>query len=159
MPNYINKPNRIESKLHHSIRTLKKIVSLIKKNEAEELSKLAFKINGQIIRFFELVINQNTAYEKARLNEGNNQEYIVYGKIQSIKKTDKVMFINLDEQDGAKPFAIVIFANKFGQFAFVDQGLEGKCLLTFGNVTLKKNGYDGAQMILNDKNYLELLPD
>jgi hypothetical protein len=157
-PNYINKPGHTEKKTHESIKTLKKVADLIKKNKPEELSKIAFKRYGTTIRFFDLVIDQNVAYEKTKKVDQSNQEYIIYGKVNSIVKTDKVMFINLDEQEGAKAFALVVFANKFEQFAFVNRKMEGMFVLAFGNVTPKR-GYDGTQMILNDSKYLYELPE
>lgn len=158
-PNYINKPGHTEKKAPESIKTLKKVADLIRRNEPEQLSKIVFKRCGKKIHFYDFVIDQNVAYKKANQVDEYNQDYIIYGKVRSIVKIeDKVMFINFDEQEGAKPFALVIFANKFDRFKFVNKKIESKFVLAFGNVRLKK-GNEGAQMILNDHKYLYELPE
>lgn len=131
---------------------------MIKRNEPEQLSKIVFKRYGKKIRFYDFVIDQNVAYEKATQVGEYDQEYIIYGKVRSIVKIeDKVVFINFDEQEGGKPFALVIFSNRFDQFKFVDKKIEGKFVLAFGNLRLKK-GSEGTQMILNDPKFLYELP-
>lgn len=153
-PNYVNRPRKIENRLHGSIKSLSTIATLLTKNSAEELLTIVFKINGKKIPLSKLVIEQNAANEIAKA--GLDEEFIVYGIVDNVVKREKVMYINFDEQDGAKPFALVVFANNFDKFA-INEKIEGKTVLAYGKITPQYGATEGTQMILNNKQHIHVL--
>ncbi|SFH33655.1 hypothetical protein SAMN05660649_04790 [Desulfotomaculum arcticum] len=79
----------------------------------ENLSKTLLDLNGQMIPINQFVIDQNKAFGIAKSGNLYIPYFVVYGKIGSVRKLDKVMFINFDQQDGLKPFVAYIFSGHY----------------------------------------------
>ena len=137
-----------------SITSLKTIARLLK-NKPEELAKIVLVVNGQRYRLNELVLNQNQANELARSNIGN-LDYIVYGQVMSVKRREKVIYINMSVQDGMEPFTAMVFKKYFVHFKYKDEKLIGNPVLIAGRLKLNDRN-NKAEMVIYSSKQLEVL--
>lgn len=120
------------------ITSLSTIAKLLRVNSIEDLNKTVLDINGKILPVNQFIIDQNRAFEIAKSGNFYIPHFVVYGKVGSVKKLDKVMFINFDVQDGARPFAAYIFSGHYKYFTYTKEQLEGNYVLIQGS--FKFNG-------------------
>ncbi|NPV72892.1 MAG: hypothetical protein HPY89_03690 [Pelotomaculum sp.] len=141
---YTNKYSKIRSTLPKRITSLSQIAKLLK-NKPEDLARIIFVQQGQLFSFADIVIDQDKATEIALKNKYADIDFIVYGIVRSVIKTEKVMFINLDTQDGLKPFNIFVFAGDFKRFTLTKEQLEEKPILIRGKIKFNER-YKKAEM-------------
>lgn len=148
---YSNRKNCLVEK----ITSLATIAKLLQKNTPKQLSKIALDISGKMTLVNQLVIDQNQAYEIAKSSNFYLPWFIIYGKVRSVVKLNKVMFINFDEQDGLKPFTAYIFSGHYKFFTYTKEQLEGKHVLLQGNIKFNERyNKTELQVILNKQLYL-----
>lgn len=141
---YVNKYSGTKNALFKRITSLSGIAKLLK-NSPEELARITFTQQGELFSFSEIVIDQNKATKIALENSYTNVDFIVYGVVRSVIKTEKVMFINFDAQNGLKPFDIFVFAGDFKWFMLTRENLERKPILARGKIKYNKL-YNKAEM-------------
>lgn len=141
---YVNRYSGTKNALFKKITSLSGIAKLLK-NRPEELARITFTQQGKLFSFTEIIIDQNKAINIALEKKYANVDFIVYGVVHSVIKTEKVMFINLDTQDGLKPFDIFIFAGDFKWFTLTKEQLEEKPILARGKIKFNER-YSKAEM-------------
>ncbi|MQL53631.1 hypothetical protein GFC01_15440 [Desulfofundulus thermobenzoicus] len=141
---YAYKYSKKRSTLPKRITSLSQIARLLK-NKPEDLSRITFTQQGELFSFTDIVIDQDKATEIALGNKYTNIDFIIYGVVRSVIKTEKVMFVNLDTQDGLKPFDIFVFAGDFKWFTLTKEQLEGKPILARGKIKFNER-YNKAEM-------------
>jgi len=144
--------NRRQKKPIRSISSLSAIARLIMDNKEEELNKVFLDYNGKQLPLSDLVVDQTRANELA-FNEGKTSfHYIVYGRILKVVKTEKVMFLNFDRENGTlKPFAAFVFAQDFSWFTYTKDKLENNAVLVWGQIQLNRK-YKKAEIQLRSNN-------
>ncbi|MBM7854929.1 hypothetical protein JOC37_001309 [Desulfohalotomaculum tongense] len=137
------------------ITSLATIAKILQQNTPEQLRKIALDIGGKMVPINQLVIEQNKAYEISKTGNFYLPWFIVYGKVRSVVKLNKIMFINFDEQDGLKPFAAYIFSGYYKYFTYTKEQLEGKHILVQGNIKFNEK-YNKAeiQVMCNNQLYI-----
>lgn len=137
---------RKQKKPIRSISSLSAIARLIMDNTEEELNKVFLDYNGKQLPLSDLVVDQTRANELA-FNEGKTtSHYIVYGRILKVIKTEKVMFLNFDRENGTlKPFAAFVFAQDYNWFAYTKNELENNVVLVWGQIQLNRK-YNKAEV-------------
>ncbi|MTI80031.1 MAG: hypothetical protein FH758_03960 [Firmicutes bacterium] len=140
----LNSKNR-KKQLTKNITSLTTIANLLQKCSAEELKKIALDIKGKLMLVSQLVIDQNKAYEISRTGNFYSPWFVVHGKVRSVKKLDKVLFINFDEQDGLKPFTAYVFSGHYKYFTYTNEQLEGKHILVHGKIKFNEK-YNKAEI-------------
>lgn len=152
---YVNRYSGTKNALFRKITSLSGIAKLLK-NEPQDLARITFTQQGKIFSFTEIIIDQNRATKIALENTYTNVDFIVYGAVRSVIKTEKVMFINFDTQNGLKPFDIFVFAGDFDRFTLSKEQLEGKPLLAQGKIKFNER-YSKAEMQVRSNKQIHVL--
>lgn len=142
-----------------SIGSLKSIVKLMTSHEPDILSSILVNVKGKKIPISSLIVDQKKAHnllwsEKSFPYIG----YFVYGKVESVLRRQKVIYINFSLKDNV-PFSLVIFDKYFKHFNYTDSELEGKNILAWG--ILRKNTFqekNNTEMAIKSDGYIEFLP-
>jgi hypothetical protein len=141
------------------ITSLKNVVKLLTSYEPDVLATLYFNIGGgRKLPMSHVVLSPIRAYEtlwEDRTIRGLH--YFVYGKIQDVRKLEKVMYIDLIKEND-HPFTIVVFADYYKHFKYEPSEIINKDVLIYGE--LRKNEYNGAkktEIIIKTSKYLEFI--
>ncbi|WP_027365836.1 hypothetical protein [Desulfotruncus alcoholivorax] len=129
---YILRYSGNQKRLPVQISSLATIAKLLSKNSLKNLTKTFFDINGNTWLINQFIIDQNQAFEIAYSGNFYIPYFVVYGKVGSVKKLDKVMYINFDQQDGLKPFTAYVLSSYYEYFTYTKEQLEGNYVLIQG---------------------------
>jgi hypothetical protein len=142
------------------INSLKGLVKLLTSYEPDILASIYFNVGGgRKLPLSQVVMSPTRAYEtlwEDRTIRG--LQYFVFGKITDVRRLEKVMYIDLENEDGLHPFTVVIFADYFKHFKYKPEDIKNKDVLVFGD--LRKNDFNDrkkAEIVIKSSKYMEFL--
>lgn len=142
-----------------SIGSVKSVVKLMTSYEPDMLASILLNVGGgKKVPLSEVIISQERAHQLLWSGETiKNIGYFVYGKISSINRREKVIYINFKEKKGIT-FTLVVFDKYFKYFTYKDEELIDNDVLAYGH--LRKNQYNDKQeteMLIKSDKYIELI--